>query len=107
MIPRISHYIPYNNEEKEKKERMRERMETRNKQIKEIIFLFDPLPCPFCGCPPLSTLLGLSQEEQLPCEGLVAAVLLDRSAPCYLNSNKSFLTLGDQYHTPLAVSGQS
>ena len=27
---------------------------------------FDHLPCSFCGCPPLSTLLGLSQEERLP-----------------------------------------
>ena len=29
-------------------------------------FLIDHLPCSFCWCPPHSTLLGLSQEEQLP-----------------------------------------
>ena len=28
--------------------------------------LFDHLPCSFCGCPPLSTLMGLTQEKQRP-----------------------------------------
>ena len=30
------------------------------------VFLFDHRQCSFCGCPPLSTLIGLSQEERLP-----------------------------------------
>ena len=32
--------------------------------------LFDHLPCSFSGCPPLSTLVGLTQEKQRPCTRL-------------------------------------
>ena len=35
--------------------------------IYAIQLFFNHLPCSFCGCPPLSTLVGLTQTERLPC----------------------------------------
>ena len=54
----------------------------------------DHPPCSFCGCPPLSTLLGLSQEEGLPLNWMRGLLL--QPLICTLNQ-ELFIMNGENY----------
>ena len=67
----------------------------------QIFFYLTIFPVHLCGCPPYSTLVGLTPEQQLPCTHVRCLQPLPYQAtrhPAILRiSNKSFLTLDNQY----------